>query len=370
MEKSFLLKTLRDVPQKSLKNKRVLMRADFNVPVGDDGLIDSNEDWRIKAVLPTIKYLLKSDAKIILLAHLGRPQGKIQEDLRLDPVRARLSELLHKMIKKMPDCIGGSVKKAVFEMKSGEILLLENLRFHKEEEQNESSFSKQLSQLGDIYINDAFSDCHRAHASIVGITKFIPSYAGFLLEKEFQEINRSVSPRHPAVAIIGGAKLETKLPVVNSLAKNYDHVLVGGMIANEIIKDSTHYNISDNTILPDAEAVLKEKGFDIGSSSLNKFVKVIKKAKSIIWNGPMGKYEEKEYSKGTRGVINAARSAHAQGARILIGGGETINAFQKFAPGLMKKKIKNFNISTGGGAMLEFLAGKPLPGIEVLKKLK
>ena len=181
-------------------------------------------------------------------------------------------------------------------------------------------------------------------------------------------MKKADDPKHPAIAIIGGAKIETKLPAVNSLAKIYDNVLVGGMIANQIISEPWRYKTNSNVILPDNAGGLEEKGFDIGQVSINEFVKFIKKAKSIVWNGPIGKFEEEEYNKGTRGVINAIKKAHSNGASILIGGGETINAIQKFAPDLFDKKMKSFNISTGGGAMLEFLAGKKLPGIEALKK--
>lgn len=368
MHKSVFLNKLSDIPVKSLKNKRVLLRVDFNVPFGEDGVIDGSEDWRIRTVIPTIKYLLKQKTKLVLLAHLGRPKGKVREDLRLGPVQDRLSELLDLSVEKMPDCIGEAVEKAVGEMEIGEILLLENLRFYPGEEENNDDFAKKLASLGDIYVNDAFSDCHRSHASIVGITKFLPSYAGLLLEKEFQEMEKAVRPDHPAIAIIGGAKIETKLPVVNTLAKIYDHVLVGGMIANEINEDPAHYNTGSNVVLPDEKCVLEEKGYDIGSCAAEEFAKFIENARSVVWNGPMGKFEEERYSAGTRGVVAAVKKAHSNGATILIGGGETINAVQKFAPELFDKKIKGFNISTGGGAMLEFLAGKGLPGIEVLKK--
>lgn len=366
MKNSAYLKFLRDIPLKNLKNQRVLLRADFNVPLGDDGAIDNTEDWRIKAVIPTIKFLLKQNAKIIILAHLGRPGGKIREDLRLSPIQDKLSELLDLSVGKMPDCIGKDVEKAVGEMEPGEIMLLENLRFHPEEEENDNVFSKKLAGLGDIYINDAFADCHRNHASIVGITKFLPSYAGLLLEKEYQEMEKAISPHHPAVAIIGGAKIETKLHVVNSLAKIYDNVLVGGKIANEIIKNPGLYAVRYNVVLPVKENVSKESGYDIGLNTIKEFSNIIEKAKSVVWNGPVGKLEEEKYSFGTRGMIEAIKKAHDSGARILIGGGETIYAIQKFYPELINEKKKNFFISTGGGAMLEFLTGNKLPGIEML----
>lgn len=367
MQKTGFLKSLSDIESENFKNKRVLLRADFNAPIGDDGAIDNNEDWRIKAVIPTIKFLLKQKTKIILLAHLGRPGGKVQENLRLKPIQDKLSELLGLPIKKAPDCVGKNVENVIEKMKAGDILLLENLRFHREEEENDNNFSQKLARLGDIYINDAFGDCHRNHSSIVGVTKFLPSYAGLLLEKEFQAMKNAINPKHPAAAIIGGAKLETKLPAVKALAEIYDFVLIGGMLANEIIKNPEKYNIGSNVILPDRESVLKEKGYDIGLNSAKKFANFILNAKTIIWNGPMGKFEEEKYGSGTRGIISAIKIALKNGAMVLIGGGETIAAAQKFAPRLMDKKNKNFNVSTGGGAMLEFLSGKNLPGIEALK---
>jgi len=362
------LRTLSDIPLESLKNRRVLVRADFNVPVGDDGIIDNNEDWRIKAVLPTIKYLLKQKARIILLAHLGRPDGKVVEKLRLGPIQDKLSELLDVSVAKMPDCIGKNIQKAIAEMVSGEILMLENLRFHKEEEANDEKFAKELASFGDLYVNDAFSDSHRNHASIVGITKFLPSCAGLLMEKELEMMRSAIHPVHPAIAIIGGAKLETKLPAVLNLAKIYDYVLVGGLIANEILQTSIAKKISPNVILPIPDSLIGAKYFDIGENSVKEFSIFIKKAKTIIWNGPVGMFEDLKYQAGTKGIIELIKSAHKKGAAVLIGGGETIYALQKFAPELMDKNINNFNISTGGGAMLEFLAGKKLPGIEALKK--
>ncbi|MBU4338775.1 phosphoglycerate kinase [Patescibacteria group bacterium] len=382
MPNSFNLKTLSGIPLKSLKNQRVLLRADFNVPVGKNGKIGGNEDWRIKAALPTIKYLLKQKAKIILLAHLGRPKvsrkfiksikSKVHkvEDLEysLKPVANRIGELLKSKIKFIDECIGDKARKAADEMKSGEIILLENLRFYKEEEENNEKFAEELAKLGEIYINDAFSDSHRSHASIVGITKYLPSYAGLLMEKEIEMMQAAIKPGHPAVAIIGGAKLETKSPAVIALAKIYDYILVGGMIANEIIKRSRGCSVDSNVILPDKDALLKEEGHDIGLASIKKFTNYFINAKTILWNGPMGMFENSKYQSGTKGILMLIKSAHKKGAIVLVGGGETIYALRKFAPKLMNKKNKGFNISTGGGAMLEFLAGKDLPGIEALKK--
>lgn len=363
-----MLKTLKDIPQRDMKNRRVLLRADFNVPLDDNLRVSDKEDWRIRAALPTIKYLLERKAKVIIMAHLGRPKGQVVENLRLGPIQDKLSELLGVSINRTLDCVGEDVEKAISEMGEGEILMLENLRFHKEEEENNEEFSKKLAALGDIYVNDAFSDSHRAHASIAGITKFIPSYGGLLMEREIKIMENAKNPKRPAIAIIGGAKLETKLPIIETLAEIYDYVLAGGMIANEILNTSIKNEIASNVILPKIANLEKQKYFDIGESSVREFSKFIETAKFIIWNGPMGKFEDPDFEAGTKGIINVIKSAHKKGAEVLIGGGETVYAVQKFAPELMGEKTENFNISTGGGAMLELLAGKKLPGIEALKK--
>lgn len=366
MKNAAEIRTISDISINNLKNKRVLLRADFNVPIGSDGTVDEKEDWRIKAVLPTIEYFLKCSAKIIIMSHLGRPGGKIVENLRMGPIQDKLSELLALSVSRTSDCLGSGVSSAISEMAPGEILMLENLRFHKEEESNDEKFAEELASLGDLYINDAFADSHRKHASIAAITKFLPSCAGLLLEHEIKTLTQMLTPKRPAVAIIGGAKLETKLPAVKALAKIYDHVLVGGMIANEILQISIAQKISPNVILPIPDSLAGQKYFDIGENSVKEFSVFIQKAKTIIWNGPMGKFEDARYRTGTKGLIELVKSAHVKGGTVLIGGGETIYALQKFAPELMDKKLKDFHISTGGGAMLDFLAGEELPGIEAL----
>lgn len=368
MNRVFGVKTVKDIPSERLKNRRVLLRADFNVPLDSNLKVGDKEDWRIKAALPTIKYLLERKAKIIIMAHLGRPKGRVKENLRLGPIQDKLSELLDVSINRTLGCVGENVERAISEMEEGEILMLENLRFHKEEEENDEDFSKKLAALGDIYVNDAFSDSHRAHSSIVGITKYLPSYGGLLLENELEMMKKGANPEHPAIAVIGGMKLETKLPAVRALAKIYDYVLVGGTIANEIINTPVKNAFASNIILPEAGELEKQRYFDIGESAVEDFSKFIKTAKFIVWNGPMGKFEDPDFEAGTKGIIKAIKSAHQNGAEVLIGGGETVYAVQKFAPELMDEKMKNFNISTGGGAMLEFLAGKKLPGIEALRE--
>lgn len=368
------MRFLKDIPQKDLENKRVLLRVDFNVPVGDDLVVDEKEDWRIKAALPTIKYLLDSRAKIMILTHLGRPNGRVVESLRLGPVQDKLTELLDISVKRMPDCIGPEVKEAIAEMEEGEILMLENLRFHKEEEKNDKKFAGKLAELGDIYVNDAFGVSHRTHASTVAITEFLPSYAGFLLQKEIDVLEKILEkPDRPAIAIIGGKKTETKLPVINILTEVCDYVLTGGAIANQIINTSISKEVAPNVILPVNCVIKKGNCLDIGDDSVKEFSKFIRNARTIIWNGPMGEFEKPEFAEGTKGVIEAIKAAYSNGAKVIIGGGETILALQKFAlsffgydDGFDKLTAGRMHISTGGGAMLEFLAGEKLPGIEAL----
>lgn len=391
---------------KNFTGKRVLVRVDFNVPIEKEtGSISGNEDWRIRAALPTLKFLIRGGAKVILMAHMGRPEGKVVEDLKLGSVQDKLSELLDMSIGRAPDSTGEEVEKMVSEMLEGEVLMLENLRFHKEEEENDTSFAKQLSKLGEIYVNDAFADSHRAHASIVGITEFLPSYAGFLMEKEVEVLSRSISdPTRPAIVIIGGAKIETKLPVIGYLLDKFENILIGGAIANDIlkikglqvgkslvsvkaIKDADKIQIFDPKVIipldltvegeiggekltrvsPVAKVGENEKIYDIGPQTIELYEKIILKAKTIIWNGPLGMFENPNFERGTGGVVKAVKEAYVNGAEVVLGGGETIYALAKFAPELFNGN-KHLHISTGGGAMLEFMAGKKLPGIEALKQ--
>jgi len=386
------MKSLKEI--KKLKDKKILLRVDFNVPIGKDGTVDKSEDWRIRATLPTIKYLVKKGAKIVLLAHLGRPEGRIVEELRLGPVQDRLSELLGLSVTKTPDCVGDVVRETIAEMKTGEIVLLENLRFHKEEEENDEIFAREMASYGDIYVNDAFSDSHRAHASIHAITKNLPSYAGFLLEKEIEVLTNAINnPKKPATMIIGGAKAETKLPVIKFLMDKFDNILVGGVVANVILKakgvdvgksllgdmdpeeakkidlESTKLHIPTDAIVSNSEikkmdlsAVGKmenEKILDIGPGTTKLYSKIISESKMIIWNGPMGLFEEDPFSEGTKEIAKAVASSKGYS---IIGGGDTIAALDKF--GYINKASY---VSTGGGAMLEFMSGKKLPGIEALE---
>jgi len=345
------MKTLRDF---DVKNKRVLVRCDFNVPLDDQGNI--LDGFRIKQTLPTINYLIEKGAKVILMSHLGRPEGRVVESLRLTPVQNRLMEYLDLSITKAPDCIGEEIKKWTMEMLPSEILLLENLRFHKEEEENDESFAKTLSKLGDIYINDAFGVCHRAHASTIGIPKYLPSGAGLLLEKEvkvLRELMENATP--PLVAIIGGKKAETKVKVIDKISEIGDWVLVGGLIQKEIKEKDIRLKFPQKIIGPVDEI----EGKDIGPETCELFKRKIVLAKTIFWSGPLGIIEEEEFSKGSESVAQAIIKSSAFS---VVGGGETIEFINKI--GLTEK----FNhLSTGGGAMLKFLSGQPLPGIKALE---
>ena len=374
------LKVLKSIP--NLKNKKVLVRVDFNVPVGNDGIINSEEDWRIRMALPTIKYLLKKEAKIILISHLGRPEKKLEIGnwnlgYSLEPIARKLGELLNCEIKFVDDCVGGKVEKSVNEMKAGEIVLLENLRFYEEEENNDEKFAEELSKFADIYVNDAFSVSHRRHASVCAITKFLPSHAGLLLEKEVKVLSEAMNnPEKPAVAIIGGAKVETKLLVIKYLADKFDYILVGGVVANEMLDDEIKKPTSSpspredgarqegnnqNSIvkLPSDFAWEDNKRLDIGPETIKKYLKIISEAKIIIWNGPMGMFEKSEFSQGTKNVINTLTKSKAY---VIIGGGETIAAVGELGD---LKRIDY--VCAGGGAMLKFLAGEKLPGLEGLE---
>ena len=401
------MKTIKEI--KNLKNKKVLVRVDFNVPVGDDGIVDEKEDWRIKAALPTIKYLLEKEAKVILIAHLGRPKisqkntssATVDSHLRgddkmysLNPVAKRLEELLNREVKFVDDCIGDKVDNAVEKMQAGEIILLENLRFYKDEENNDEKFAEELAKSADVYINNAFSVSHREHASICAITKFLPSYAGLLLEKEVTVLSDAINdPKKPVTVIIGGAKIKTKVPVIKNLMDKVDHIIIGGVVANVILKamgidtgksllnsvdlkgvkeinfeseklyvpvDVVVFNSKTKKIsLQAVGKVGDNKILDIGTESANLYSKIISDSKTIIWNGPMGKFEDKNFSFGTKEI---AKAVAKKSKCTIIGGGDTIAVLRQF--GYLDKMSY---VCTGGGAMLEFLAGKKLPGLEALK---
>lgn len=382
---------------KNLKNKKVLLRVDFNVSL-EDGIVNKDSDWRIKASLSTIKFLIKNEAKIILIAHFGRPQkGNIainRKENSLKPVAKRLAELLNHKIEFIDDCLGEKVKSAIDEIKVGEVFLLENLRFYKEEELNEEKFAKEIASYADIYINDAFAVSHRQHSSVVAITNFLPSFAGLLLEKEIKILSQVIAnPVKPATIIIGGAKTKTKLPVILNLMNKFNHILIGGIVANVILRakgintgkslfddidiekikgiditdkrlhfpiDAVNYNFENKKIFLSAIGNIKNNQImDIGPDTGELYSEIICKSKTIVWNGPMGMFENSDFSLGTKKISEAI--AKSKGYTI-IGGGETITAMNKF-----NNLDKVDYICTGGGAMLEFLAGKKLPGIEALK---
>lgn len=335
-----------------VKNKRVLVRCDFQVPVDKNGNILS--DFKIVSVIPTIEYLIKKEAKVILMSH-WKPAEQ-EKAYSLKPISAILERLLKKKVKFLNDCIGGEVIEEIKGMKSGEIVLLENLRFHKEEEENDESFAKELAQLGDIYINDAFSVSHRKHASIVGIPRFIPSGAGFLLEKEVNILNRFFkNPQKPVISIIGGGKVETKSKLIDAISEISEYVLIGGLIERELQKSDIILKHPEKIISP----VDDIDTFDIGPATIKIFKEKISKAKTIFWNGPFGKIEEEKYQNGTKEIIKAIIES---GAFSIVGGGETIEFINHIG---LDNKFSY--ISTGGGAMLDFICDGTLVGIDVLK---
>ena len=379
-------------------NKRVFVRADFNVPLDDAGTI--TDDTRIQATLPTIRYLLEHHAKVILASHLGRPKGQAVPAYSLRPVAGRLSELLGVPVQMAPDCIGANVQAMADALQPGQILLLENLRFHKEEEKNDPEFSRQLAGLAEIGINDAFGVSHRAHASVAGITAYLPMAAGFLLEKEIRFIGGAVShPAHPFAAIIGGAKVSDKIEVISNLLPKIDVMIIGGGMANTFIA-AMGYSIGKSLVETDkielAKSLIeqaKTQGkqlmlptdvvvasafsndadkeevpidavpadwmiLDIGSQSRQAFAKVLDSMKLIVWNGPMGVFEMEAFARGTEAVAKAVADSQAVS---IVGGGDSVAAVNKTG---LSDKISH--ISTGGGASLEYLEGKKLPGIEAL----
>lgn len=389
-------KTLKDI---DVKNKRVIVRVDFNVPL-DKKSLDITDDSRIKGALPTIQYLIANDAKVILMSHLGRPDGKAKNELRLDPAGKRLSELLARKVTKLNDCIGPEAEKAVSEMKPKDVVLLENLRFYPEEEENDPEFAKKLASLADIFVNDAFGTCHRAHASTEGITKYLPSVAGFLVNKEIKYFEEAVTnPVKPYIAILGGAKVSDKIGVITNLMDKVDAILIGGAMAYTFLK-SEGINIGKSKleadkvdlakdILSKAKAknvrillpvdhVVADKvdaaadteiintreipdgkiGLDIGPKTITEFEKVLKGSKTVVWNGPVGFFEIKPFSKGTEEL---ARFLTTIKATTIIGGGDTAAAIYELG---LEGKMSH--ISTGGGASLEYMEGKTLPGIAAL----
>ncbi len=345
------MKTLKEF---NLKGKRVLVRCDFNVPLSEKGEI--LDDFRIRQTLPTINYLLEKGAKLLLMSHLDDPDGKVVENLRLNPIQEKLMEYLDLSVVKDPDCIGKEIENWTKEMEEGEILLLENLRFHKEEEENNDNFAKDLSKLGDIYINDAFGVSHRVHASLVGVPKYLPSGMGLLLEKELEILTKlTENPKKPLITIIGGEKVETKVKLIDKLSEISNLMLIGGLIDREIKEKGIVLKSIQKIVGPVDEIV----GKDIGQKTIKLFKEKIFSAKTIFWAGPLGKIEEKRFQKGS---IEIAQAIIRSSAFSIIGGGETVEFINKL--GLAKK----FNhVSTGGGALLDFICDGKLVAVEALK---
>lgn len=335
--------------------KKVLVRCDFNSPLSQEGTV--LDDFRIEKTLPTIEYLIKKNAKIILMSHLGRPEGKFVESLKLDPIAAKLSQLLNRDIKKINDCVGKEVEDVIRNMHDGEIVLLENLRFHKEEEENDNSFAKKLAGLGDIFINDAFGASHRSHASIVGVPKYLAFAAGMLLEQEVVGLSRIIkNPKKPLLVLMGGAKATEKAELINKLSNTADFVLIGGLIQKEIREKNIQLRFPEKVIGPIDEIY---GGKDIGEKTRFIFKEKISSAGTIFFNGVMGQVETEEYAKGTEDILKAITESSAFS---VVGGGDMTKVIKKLS--LMEKFG---HISTGGGAMMEFLSGKKLPGIEALR---
>lgn len=387
------MRSIRDI---DLTNKKVLMRVDFNVPMDDGGQII--DDTKMTAALPTIDYLLERGARLVLMSHLGRPKAKPDPEFSLQPVGARLGQLLHKDVIMADDCIGPAVEEMAAQLGPGQVLMLENVRFHAGEEENDPEFSRQLARLGDVFVNDAFGTAHRAHSSTVGVADYLPAYAGFLLETEVNMLRKVLDfPQPPRMAILGGAKVKDKLGLIRSLLNKFDVLLVAGGIGNTFLaargmnvgKSLCEPELLDECreilamadkmrkhILMPADVVVTDKISaeargsvvdidaipedmmiaDIGPKSVKGFAMAISRAKTIIWNGPVGVYEYPQFAHGTEAI---AKAIAASPAVTIVGGGDSAAAIQKLG---LEKDITH--ISTGGGATLEFLEGKELPGVK------
>jgi phosphoglycerate kinase len=388
----FNKKTIRDI---NVKDKRVLVRVDFNVPIKDGTVGD---DTRIRAALPTVEYLLENGAALILCSHLGRPKGQPLPDFSLKPVAEYLAKLIERPVSFAEDCIGPKAEEAAKGLKAGDVLLLENTRYHDGETKNDPEMAKQLASLADVFVNDAFGTAHRAHASNVGVSEYLPTVAGFLLEKEIKYLGQAIAaPEKPFVAILGGAKISDKIGVIKNLLKKADSILIGGGMANTFFK-AQGYPVADSLVedeaIETAKEILAEAGtkfrlpvdvviadkfeadaahktmatgpipdgwriLDIGPETLAHYAKIVQDARTVVWNGPMGVFEFPEFAKGTLGVAQAAAES---GAVTIVGGGESVAAIKQSG---IADKITH--ISTGGGASLEMLEGKTLPGVAALQ---
>ena len=404
--------TIKDVPQNSLENKKILVRVDFNVPTEkkDENVLITN-DLRIRASLPTIQYLIQSKAKVTLVSHLGRPKG-FDSDLKMDPLGERLSQLIGKKVLKLNDSIGPEVQTAVNGLKPGDICLLENIRFYKEEEKNDPDFARNLAKPFEIYVNDAFGTSHRAHASTAGVCAFLsPCLAGLLLEKEVDSLSKILTnPTRPFTTILGGSKISSKIEVIKQLIPKVDTLLIGGAMAFTFVKakggkigDSLYEekliplikeikNLEEEyavaLILPEDMICVKKEdldnkktnkelsvypidkipdgftGLDIGPKTIEKFVKMISQSKTLFWNGPMGMFEDNQFIGGTKAVAEALAEATRKKSVAVVGGGDSVTALED-----LKISFDLFtHVSTGGGASMEFIEGKTLPGISCLDK--
>jgi phosphoglycerate kinase len=384
--------TVRDI---SLKGKRVLMRVDFNVPMANGVVTD---DKRIKAALPTIQYVLDQGASLILMSHLGRPKGTgFEPSFSLKAAAEALATLLGKPVQMAPDCVGPEVEAIASALKPGDVVMLENTRFHKGEEQNDLDLARQMAALGEVFVNDAFGSAHRAHSSTEGVARFLPAVSGFLMEQELEYLGRATDhPAHPYVAILGGAKVSDKIAVIENLLTRCDTLIIGGGMANTFLA-ATGYNMQDSLVeagsVKIAEAIMAKAGdrlmlpvdavaadtfdaeaasqvvdldkvpagwrvLDIGPKSIAKFGEVLARAKLVVWNGPMGVFEFPRFAEGTFAI---ARLLATTGATIVIGGGDSASAVKK--AGVAKQMT---HVSTGGGASLEYLEGRVLPGVAAL----
>jgi len=348
---------LKSIQEASLENARVLVRVDFNVEFKN--ISEVAEHFRFDIVKKTIDFIAKfPGAKIALLTHLGRPEAK-ESEYSTERLVSAVEQALNRKVIFISDCIGSQVSEALDTMPSDAVLLLENIRFYAEEEANDMAFAQKLAEPFDIFVNEAFSVCHRRHASVVGVPQFLPSFAGFRLIEEITTLSRvKYEPEHPAVAVIGGAKIETKLPLIHAFEENFDAILVGGKIANEALDQKIEF--TEKVLLP--KDFSDPNRFDIGPSTTAFFIQMIKVAKTVIWNGPMGKFEEKPYDMGTNAILHALLESSAY---IVIGGGESLSVLEK-ADAMNKIGF----VSSGGGAMLEFLGGNTLPGLEALQSKK
>jgi phosphoglycerate kinase len=387
-------KTIRDI---DMAGKRVLVRVDFNVPLEKSRVSD---DTRIRAALPTIMYMLGCGAQLILCSHLGRPKGKPEAKYSLRPVAERLGQLLNRPVQMAPDCIGPVVEGMTKKLPRGGVLLLENLRFHAEEEANDARFAQALASLADIYVNDAFGSAHRAHASTVGVTTYLPAVSGFLMEKELAFLGKALAaPARPFVSVLGGAKVSDKIAVIHNLLGKVDSLLIGGGMANTFLKaqgKAVGESLVENDKLEEARTLLRDGGsklilpvdvvvadgldakaqmravsveavptgwriLDIGPRTVGRFTQHLRNAKTVVWNGPMGVFELEPFAAGTFAIAGAL--ADLSGATTIIGGGDSAAAVKQ--AGMAERMT---HISTGGGASLEFLEGKELPGVAVLQE--